>query len=373
MIDTVKLTLDKTMVAMIDKNRFERGLGNSGRGYFTLVQNPTTGELKRGIYKPRLTLTTRFNHSGRSEETLTAEFSAPKLVFGNNFDELTDKDFPTVIQKLQPILKGMGVRVFKHCLINAPVSLVHYSKNIVLTDYSTPYTYISQLKKANISKRLQINQTDFRNGHGLKFRANSFEIAFYDKIGDLQEAKTSEKRAEEPQNALQLGLLDVLEQENPFEVLRYEVRLNQRWKIKQILKKIRKEVEPTFKNLFSQDMAQKVLLHHLNGVEEAYPPLLSSQYNDPKSFFTGIRVANPGMKLAKAVKMVGLKVLLDDVGIREFREMTRRDGDPAWYALNKEMKGLKTASEKSVFSVLREELNKFEPVKLVDFQSKDVK
>lgn len=126
------------MLAMVDESRFEKNLMNSSRGYFTLVQNPTSAELKQGIYKPRLTLTHRFNCSGRSERTLAIEFSIPKLLFGNNFDELTDKDFPAVIQKLQLILKDMGVHVFEDCLINAPVSLVHYSKNIPLIDYTTP-------------------------------------------------------------------------------------------------------------------------------------------------------------------------------------------------------------------------------------------
>lgn len=374
MIDTAKLTLDKTMFSMIDRSRFERDAMNPSRGYFKMVQNPTTGELKQGIYKPRLTLTNRFNHSGRSEETLAMEFSAPKLIFGNNFDELTDKDFLTVIQKLQAALKEMGVRVFKHCLIDAPVSAVHYSKNIALTDYTTPYTYISQLRKANINKRLQTNQTDFRNeGHSFKYRANSFEIAFYDKIRDLQEARTSEKRAEEEDNALQLSLLDVLEHKEPFEVLRFEVRLNQRWKINQILKKVGVEAEPTFNNLFSQDIAKKVLLYHLNEIEEAYPPLLAYQCGSPREFFTGLLIANPTMKLTPALKMLGLRVLLDGVGVREFREIIKRYGNPAWYNLNREMKELNTSDEKSVFSVLRKELNKFKPLKLVDFLGGDVK
>ena len=84
MIDTIKLTLDKTMFAILDKNRFENDLVNSMRGYFVLVQNPTTIELKQGIYKPRLTLANRFNVSGRSEKTLAIEFSIPKLIYGNN-------------------------------------------------------------------------------------------------------------------------------------------------------------------------------------------------------------------------------------------------------------------------------------------------
>jgi hypothetical protein len=205
------------MYTIFEPDKFSpstRGLTDPTTGYYlggrsniSCKQNPTPNELKMGIYKPRLTVTKRINREGNFEIPLKIEFSIPKLIYGNNFDELTDKDFPAVIQKLKAVLKEMGVRVFEHFLINAPVSSVHYSKNIALTDYTTPYTYLEQLTKLNINKRLDTNRTDFRNeGHSFKYRANSFEIVFYDKIKDLQQAKISEKRAEEKDNALQLGL-----------------------------------------------------------------------------------------------------------------------------------------------------------------------
>jgi len=340
-----------------------------GRSNITCKQNPTPNELKRGIYKPRLTVTKRINRDGNFEIPLKIEFSIPKLLYGNNFDELTDTDFPAIIQKLKAVLKEMGVYLFEKNLINAPVSSVHYSKNIALTDYTTPYTYLEQLTKLNINKRLDTNRTDFRNeGHSFKYRANSFEIVFYDKIKDLQQAKMSEKRAEEKDNALQLGLFDILTQRKPLEVLRVEIRLNKRQKISQILKKVDKEVEPTFSNIFNQDTAKKVLLYYINEIEEAYPPLLNYQYDSPKKFFTGFLTINPKVKLTLALKMLGLRVLLDEIGAREFREMTKRYGNPVWYSLNKEMKNLSNVDEPSVFSLLRKQITDFEPLKLLAIQ-----
>jgi hypothetical protein len=371
MIDTIKLTLDKTMVTMIDKSRFERNLMNSARGYFILVQNHTPAELKQGIYKPRLTLTNRFNTSGRSEETLAIEFSIPKLLYGNNFDELTDSDFPIVIQKLKAILKEMGVCLFEKNLINAPVSSVHYSKNIALTDHTTPYTYLSQLAKLNINKRLDTNRTDFRNeGHSFKYRTNSFEVVFYDKIKDLQQAKISEKRAEERDNTLQLDLFDILKQRKPFEVLRIEIRLNRRQKINQILKKVNKEVEPTFINIFNQDTAKKVLLYYINEIEEAYPPLLTYQYDSLNKFFERLLVANPKLKPTQALELTAFRALLEEIGVRGYRQITKRHGDYYWYSLNKKMKKLNYTDEISVFSLLRKQIAKFEPLKLLAIQNK---
>lgn len=376
MLDTIVLTLKSDMFTILDHDKFSpstRGLYDptgyyrlGGRSNITCKQNPTPNELKNGIYKPRLTITKRINRAGNFEIPLKIEFSVPKFLYGNNFDELTDADFPAVIQKLKIILREMGVYLFEKNLVNAPISSVHYSKNIALTDYTTPYTYLSQLTKLNINQRLDTNRTDFRNeGHSFKYRANSFEIVFYDKIKDLQQAKVSEKRAEEKDNALQLGLFDILTKKKPLEVLRIEIRLNKRQKISQILKLIGKEIEPTFVNIFSQDTAKRVLLHYIDEIEEAYPPLLTYQYDSPKKFFTGFLTANPKIKLTSALKILGLRALFDEIGAREFREMTKRYGNSAWYSLNKEMKNLSVIDEVSIFSLLRKQINDFEPLKLL--------
>ena len=50
--------------------------------------------------------------------------------------------------------------------------------------------------------------------------------------------------------------------------------------------------------------------------------------------------------------------------------MTKRYGDYYWYSLNKAMKQLKKADEISVFSMLKDEITKFEPLKLLANQDK---
>lgn len=382
MIDTIVLTLKQGMFTILDHDKFSpstKGLYDATAGYYrlgsrsniTCKQNPTSSELKKGIYKPRLSVTKRINREGNFEIPLKIEFSIPKLIYGNNFDELTDDDFPAVIEKLKTVLKEMDIGLFERNLINAPVSAIHYSKNIALTDYTTPYTYLEQLTKLNINKRLDTNRTDFRNeGHSFKYRANSFEIVFYDKIRDLKQAKVSEKRAEEKDNALQLGLFDLLSQRKPYEVLKMEIRLNKRQKINQILRKIGKEIKPTFVNIFNQDTAKKVLLYYLNEIEEAYPPLLVYEQETANSFFDSILLNQQDIGLSKAIKMVGLRVLIKEKGVREFRQKIKRYGNFAWYSLNKEMKKLKKTNDSNVFSTLRKELTEFKPMKLLDFQDK---
>jgi len=265
MIDTIVLTLNENHFKIVEHNKFSPSTEGlyfrsgyyklGGRANLSCVQNPTSKELRNGIYKPRLTATKRFDKQRNFEITLKIEFSIPKLLFGNNFDELEDDDFTLVISKLKQSLRDMGVIISEPVLMNARVSAIHYSKNILLVDYTTPYTYLERLSKINLNQRLDLNQTDFRNeGHSLKFRANSFEVAFYDKMKDLHKAKISEKRAEEKGNAIQLKLFEKVQIKKPFEVLRMEVRLNRRQKLRQVLKNIGIETEPTFQSLFRKDI-----------------------------------------------------------------------------------------------------------------------
>lgn len=190
MIDTIVLMLSRNSYAIMNHDRFSpstRGLFKEpfyhlgGRANFSCVQNPTSQELQRGNYKPRLTITKRPRVGGH-EITLRVELSLPKLMFSNNFDELTNTDFDAVVERLQAKLKDTGILIFDEVLRTAPVSAVHYSKNIELTDYTTCSLILNQITKADLNIRLDLNKTDFRNeGQALRYHANSFELVFYDK------------------------------------------------------------------------------------------------------------------------------------------------------------------------------------------------
>ncbi len=369
MLDTIKLLLSKDMFWVTDKTYFQKETQNALRGYFTLVQNPTKTELINGIYKPRLTMTKRFNTTGRQEATLSIEFSAPKLLFGNNFDELTDNDFPLVIDKLEEVLKTMGIRVFHKLLLSAPVSAVHYSKNIPLTDGTTPHYLISKIKEANIKLSLDINQTDYRNdGHSFKWHSNSYEVAFYDKIKDLEMAKKSEKRAIENDSTLQLSLFDSFQARKRLEILRIEVRLNKRQKIGQLFRMLGINSDLTFQNLFSQDISQKVLLHYLDELESKRLPLFDYKPSSPKSLLADLVIRNPKLGLKRTIQLYGLKQVFDTMTPRELRTMFNGYSQRTWYRLISDAKKINLPPTISPLNVVRQHLNSFQPLKLVDFQ-----
>jgi hypothetical protein len=139
MLDTVVLTLDSRQFDVLQPARFSpsaKGLllppyyPLGSRGNFACVQNPTKTDLRAGRYLPRLTLSKRKISAGFAL-TLRVEFSAPKLIFGNNFDEVTTTDFARVATALQQRLSGMGVSVSMNSLRQARVSAIFITARIL--------------------------------------------------------------------------------------------------------------------------------------------------------------------------------------------------------------------------------------------------
>jgi len=366
MIDTIVLMLDKFNT--FKEERFMPQTKQFGNHiFYKHMRNPTKKEVKEFGYLPRVTLMKRFG-----DIKLKIEFSAPKLVFGNNFDELTEKDFDKVVLALQKKLSFLDIDVFIPIIENSLVSGIHYSKNIPLTDGSIPYQYIKEVSKANINKLYDLNKTDYKDGgQSIKFRANTFEVIFYDKMDDIKKAKISDKRTIENEYATQLDLFSKINIQKPFELLRMEVRLNSRGKIRQMLKKINTQTEPTFKSLFKKKISQKILLYYLSYIKKAYIPILHYKDTQAQNFYADLLINNPKIRLNKSLEIMGLKTLLDEIGTTEFRNLAKRFGADKWYRLKRKTEGINYGQSKNnPFSLLEESIHEFKTFKLVDFQDR---
>ncbi len=144
MLDTIALTLYSHEFNIVAPDKFKPNansimdLANGQQRKETLMKavcNPTKQQAEAGFYLPRLTLYGRRDSSGSYNITLRVECSFPKLIYGNNFNELTDQDFANVVDTLSMGLERQGVIAYGMNLADASVSSIHYSKNIVLKDY----------------------------------------------------------------------------------------------------------------------------------------------------------------------------------------------------------------------------------------------
>lgn len=377
MVDTISLMLNEKDFRITDHNRFSPSTENlfvypyikvTGKSPFKAYNNPTKKDVQQYNYLPRLTLMKALRRGGFSI-SLKIEFSVPKLLYGNNFDEVIEPDFGEICWKLKELVKHMGVEIGDVKLISkANVSSIHYSKNIILTDYSTPSSYLSDLSKVNINRLLDFNQTDFRNeGHALKYRSNNYEVIFYDKLEDLKKAKISDKRAIETDNYLQLSLFDAVVTVKPFEVLRVEVRIGNRKKLKQVLNQHNLKLDLIFEKLFSREVSRTILLAMVDDIERAYPKLLKTKETTNERLCINLQLDNPKVTYSQMLKYIGAKVLIEEVGVRGFRQATKRYGDKQWYRLNQGMNSLVIGPEAKIFENVNNAIREFKQIKLENY------
>jgi hypothetical protein len=383
MLDTVALTLERHQFEILQPDRFSpsaKGLlvppfnALGGRGNFQCVQNPNKTELVALKYLPRLTLAKRKIEGGFAI-TLRIEFSAPKLLFENNFDELETMDFGRIVDLLHEALATMGVRVSKDALRSARVSAIHYSKNIAFTDFTTCSMVTSELDLIDLDGRLDLSHTDYRNeGHAIRYHANSFEVTFYDKLKDLQRARYSQKRGLEKDYGKQLEMFKgspaVPKQ---FEVLRMEVRLGNRTKIRSILKRVKSEAQPVFAALFNADLSKQVLMHFWSVIRSQLALLGAAKKERPEDVLSALagaagHVVHPG----KLFQQLGLITLVSSVGLRGAHAlMARYCTKRSWQRYKRDLKSL-PLDQRMPFSALRKvdaALAAFEPLRMESFQS----
>jgi hypothetical protein len=378
MLDTIVLTLDQHQFDVREPDRFSpsaQGLLTppyfrlGARGYFSCVQNPTRADLEGGRYLPRLTLSKRKVRAGFAL-TLRIEFSAPKLVFGNNFDELRSRDFGRVLAALKRGLGEMGVWVDDYTLRAARVSAIHFSKNIPFTNFTTCSMVMAELERIDLNQRLDLSKTDYRNeGHAVRYHANRFEVVFYDKLKDLQQARLSQKRSIESDYG---RACDLFANPNAFprnlEVLRMEVRLGTRTKITEILRKIGAEHEPTFAALFDASVAKDVLLQFWSEIRSQAIVVGYGQAQRPEDLLAALAEgATMPTRPGRLLQQLGCLMLVGSIGIRGARAVLGRHcGARSWQRYKKELKSLPVL-DSAGFSALREvgiALEAFTPLRI---------
>ncbi len=182
-------------------------------------------------------------HSGSVEifETLTedrkdiryilkAEFSVPKLLYGNSLQEVTEADKDKVFSALQSSLAIVNIMIEKSIIANARVSGVHFCKNIPLPVTLKMREVLNELKRVDISKAVDVMSTQFKNGgRVLNIYSGTIERSFYDKISDSMRPKN--KRSDKSHIDYERAVVEKYNLQDR-EVFRYEYRLKKMQTIK---------------------------------------------------------------------------------------------------------------------------------------------
>lgn len=367
MLDTVILTIPRGSFKLNPEMFTPNAsiLKSAGNYLVKCVNNPTASDKKQGAYRPRMTLMKRMTRNG-DEITLKIEFSVTKMLFGNNVEEIEERDFEAVLSALHVAMLSMQVDVSTEVLRNAKVSGFHPSKNIELADGYTSSFVITELGKIDASKKMDLSRDNFRNsGHSLQFYTNSHSLVVYDKVQDLK--KPTKRAIDKDQNPLQRSLFEPLTKKgNEKEILRIEARLVKKVKMNAILKRLGFKENPTFKDVFKKDLCQSILLDYWEELITSKNLFLFDMESSPQKTFAAIFKDDPEINPTKAIFLVGLRVLSKE-GIRDMRAIIERYSTTrTWYRVTEDLPLLDKISGKSYHGwvkQIRDALGAFAPLR----------
>lgn len=380
MIDTVVLVFDRSEFSIREsaydsftpsaRGFLKRPFYLMGGGFMKCVLNPTKEDEKRGEYMPRLTLYKAVRSGGYSI-FLHIEFSVPKILFNNNFDELTDGNFEEVCSKLSKKLFNLGITIFPHKIQEAQVKAIHYGKNIVLDDYTTASSVITQISKVNVPKTKNIaNKTFDNDGEAIYFFTSQKGFIAYDKIRELEKAKRTSKSLKENDYYCQLSLLDDKRLKHPFEMLRIESRYLNKKSIRSVMDQcsIHLPDNPTFKDYFSVDIARNILLFEFEEIKNRYLGFDKSKAKTIEDFAVDLRKQNPDITPTLLYKAIVFKALTNETGSRDIRNILGVTSSQ-WSRLTKDLSSLEFRKlSNDGLDTVYDQLNSFSTVRLSDYE-----
>ena len=183
---------------------------------------------KDGLYLPQVELYEKGNFSECKlvyEAVIT--FSAPKLIFENNLQEISALDGEQIFEILIARLYEVGIRVSAQSIVGAPLSVVHFCKNIPLPREISLRGILAELSKVDMGRAFDttddLRRTDKNNSKVVHFYSGTREWVFYDKIEDLR--KTKGKRMDKQRTEYEKDMPSLLGIDGT-EVFRFEYRLS---------------------------------------------------------------------------------------------------------------------------------------------------
>lgn len=258
---------------------------------------------KTGTYFPSITF--------RPQNQLYIEFSAPKILFDNNVDELSNEDKNEFITQLGIKLFDLGISISKEDLWDCNVSFCTVSKNIKIEDIGAT-EFIEFTRRLWWKWRHSTKVESYeKNGIAIRKYTESTGIGIYAKVPSLESIITKTAR--------ELELSQRLIENN---ILRFEYRMQnyQRTLAKYSWAKGYKLDNIKLKDIFDNELSKKILLYDLNkslfGDEFK---LISMQLPTIKKMYEYLM--GKGLKPSEEMAVIAAFRLCSDLGINQAKEI----------------------------------------------------
>lgn len=337
MLDTIVMGFELSLPFRNPRVPFDSPtwLGSAYNRTIKAKLNVSASEKRLGIYRPSFTYYQNPAGLNKPRYVLYVQFSVPKLIYGNNFQEVREQELENVVQAIKAALEHIGLNISIEQIRKTQVLKVDFAKNVVYANFTSTNLIIKNVATADISARYDTERSSFKNG-GQAFHIHTGveDIVIYDKIDDLRQSKKGDKRAIERDNYTQRDLLEMFEQRKNISVVRFEVRLRTKRKIQHVLARIGADIpDLTFEALFSTDLARRVLIYEWESILDAIPKMALSD-DAPDRLLVKI-FDRKNITPMRALAYLGMLWLLSVCDTRYIRSLfDKRFGQHAWARLS---------------------------------------
>ena len=198
---------------------------------------------------------------------LKAEFSAPKLLYRNSLQEVSEKDLDKVLGAFQKALGGVGVAIESDVIADARVSVVNFCKNVLLPQNIRMQEALAELHRVDINKVVDVTLKEEKNGgRWLHIYSGTVERVFYDKVADAMRPKV--KRKDKGRIDRERDIIERYDLQNR-EVFRYEYRVK---KAQTVMREVNTalgrapKTPVTLKDLFTPGLCKTLILKSWRGL-----------------------------------------------------------------------------------------------------------
>lgn len=262
-------------------------------------------------------------------------FSAPKLLYGNNIEEVTEDQFEDVVDVLYEQLQFLDLptEISKEDIRQAKLRRLDYSKNAMIAELVPGEQFCSMLMRSEHVYRSKYSQTQYRHGDSYRENIKKRSVVIYDKLAEFRNSLPKDKVL----NVREQFFL-AAEKAHLFQVFRLEVQM-------QDLNQIAIELERfgieragiTFSRVFSKELAHSILMRYWKSLIENLDPN-PELFSEDNLFATFNEMAvNKGNKGPQALLATfGLRYLAHKCGLGNVKDIFYREYDSqAWGRIEK--------------------------------------
>ena len=181
----------------------------------------------------------------------------------------------------------------------------------------------------------------------------------------MQKAETSTKRAvDSHQNITSSSLNKLRTGRKKFEILRMEVRLNTRRKMKQLFEKLHIKNDFTLRKLFKPAIAQKILLNYVTQLDSKRCSFVDFKPLNDKALLSTLVLYNPHLRAKQILQFFGFKKILEAMTLDELRNILKQYDKSNWNKLIKELESIIVPSPGQPFEIIKKQLLHYKALRL---------